>query len=190
MGRWNWNVEGGSSHVIFVKEGSDKDGTLSHELGHSLGQRKEFYEPTNQCKDFKYELSEKCNLYRIDRSLRFGRIERGLLSIMHSGDNPISQKWIDRETFQKIFAYLLKEENRRLAPTILNSPLSRDKAVSRDISVKKEPIVIISGIYLKSENPEEEKFLYDPKIEIYKEGGLLTPSFGRGGYSGRIKAGG
>ena len=90
---------------------------------------------------------------------------------MHSGDDPINQKWIDRDTFQKAFVYLLTDKSRQIAPTLPNVPLNRDKAVSRDRAVKDDPIVIISGIYLI----KEEKFLYDPKIEIHEEGGLLTP---------------
>ena len=171
---WSWpsSKSGGSSNVLFVREDSYDDGTLSHELGHSLGQRKEFYDENQKCRDFKYDAEIKCNLYRIDKSFKFGKIEQKLFSIMHSGDNPINQKWIDRDTFQKAFVYLLTDENRRMAP---NAPLNKDKAVSRDKAVKNDPIVIISGIYLKNENPEEEKFLYDPKIEIHEEGGLLTP---------------
>ena len=188
LGLFNWNVVGGSSDIIFVREDRYKNSTLSHELGHSLGQRgREFYDETQKCRDFKYDLNEKCNLYRMDRSLKFGKIEQKLFSIMHEGDIPIHQKWIDRETFHKIFVYLLKEDNRRFAPNILNSPLSRDKAVSRDRAVKNNPIVIISGIYLKSEQPEEEKFLYDPKIEIHKEGGLLTPFIEEGDIQVELK---
>ena len=177
LGLWNWDVVGGSSHVLFVREDSYIGSTLSHELGHSLGQRgREFYDEKQKCRDFKYQTEEECHVYKMKRSLKFREIEQDLLSIMHEGDIPIHQKWIDRETFQKIFVYLLKEDNRRFASTILNSPLSRDKAVSRDRAVKDDPIVIISGIYLKNGNLKKEKFFYDPKIEVHKEGGLLTPS--------------
>lgn len=177
LGMFNWNVVAGSSHVLFVREDRYKHSTLSHELGHTLGQRgKEFYDPKHTCKDFKYQPDEDCDLYRIDRSLKFGQIKQKLLSIMHSGSIPINQKWIDRETFQKIFAYLLTDDNRQIASSILNSPLNRDRALSKDTAVTNEPIVIISGIYLKNGNLRKEKFFYDPKIEIHKEGGLLTPS--------------
>ena len=176
LGLWNWDIVGGSSHVLFVREDRYKDSTLSHELSHTLGQKgKEFYDSKHKCRDFKYEMDKICPDYTIKRSLKFGKIELDLLSILHSGDISINQKWIDRETFQKIFVYLLTDDNRRIAPTLLNTPLSRDKALSKDTAVKNDPIVIISGIYLKSKKPEEEKFLYDPKIEVYKEGGLLTP---------------
>ena len=179
---WSWpsSKSGGSSSVLFVREDSYDDGTLSHELGHSLGQRKEFYDENQKCRDFKYEAKKDCPDYTMNRSLKFGKIERNLLSIMHSGDNPISQKWIDRDTFQKAFVYFLTDESRRIAPTLPNAPLNRDKAVSRDRSIKNDPIVIISSIYLKNENLKEEKFLYDPKIEIHEEGGLLTPFFEEG----------
>ncbi|MCZ0931720.1 MAG: hypothetical protein OXJ52_01000 [Oligoflexia bacterium] len=173
---WTSSKSGGSSNVIFVREDRYKSSALSHELAHSLGQEgREFYKKNQKCRDFKYEADKICPDYTMNRSLKFGKIEPDLLSIMHEGDIPINQKWIDRETFQKIFVYLLKENNRRFATNILNSPLSRDKAISKDRAVKSDPIVIISGIYLKSENPEEEQFLYDPKIEIHKEGGQLTP---------------
>ena len=174
---WSWpsSKSGGSSSVLFVREDSYNDGSLSHELGHSLGQRKEFYEQKYKCRDFKYGEEKDCDKYEIGRSFKFGKIEQNLLSIMHSGDNPISQKWIDRDTFQKAFVYLLTGENRRMAPTLPNVPLNRDKAVSRDEAIKNDPIVIISGIYLKNEDLKEERFLYDPKIEIHEEGGLLTP---------------
>ncbi|MCZ0932345.1 MAG: hypothetical protein OXJ52_04230 [Oligoflexia bacterium] len=188
---WTSSKSGGSSDVIFVREDRYKHSTLSHELGHSLGQRgREFYDEKQKCRDFKYQTEKECPDYEMKRSLKFGKIELDLLSIMHEGDIPINQKWIDRETFQKIFVYLLKEDNRRLAPTILNSPLSKDKAVSRDRAVKKDPIVIISGIYLKSSKPEEEKFLYEPKIEIHKEGGQLTPFVEEGDIQVELKLGG
>ena len=183
-----YNISGGSSNVIFVREDRYKNSTLSHELGHSLGQRgREFYKAEEKCKDFKYEAEEQCLGYTIGKSLKFGKIERDLLSIMHAGKFSIHQKWIDRETFQKIFVYLLKEDNRRLAPNIPNTPLSRDKTVSKDMAVKNDPIAIISGIYLKSDQPEEEKFLYDPKIEIHKEGGQLTPFIEEGDIQVELK---
>ena len=188
---WEWSSSksGGSSNVVFVREDSYQDGTLSHELGHSLGQRKEFYDSNEKCRDFKYEALKDCNKYEIGRSLKFRKIEVDLFSIMHSGNTSINQKWIDRETFQKLFVSLLKEDNRRLAPTLPNTPLNRDTVLSKDKAVKNDPIVIISGIYLKSENPEEEKFLYDPKIEIYKEGGLLTPFIEGGDIQIELKLG-
>ena len=179
---WEWPSSkiGGSSNVLFIREDRHKHSTLSHELGHALGQRKEFYESKYKCRDFKYQKKEDCDQYEIRRSFKFGKIERRLLSIMHSGDNPINQKWIDRETFQKAFVHLLTEDNRRLAQRILNTPLSRDKALSKDKAITEDTIVIISGIYLKNGNLKKEKFLYDPRIEIHKEGGLITPSFEEG----------
>ena len=101
-----------------------------------------------------------------------------------------NQKWIDRETFQKIFVYLLTEDNRRLAPTILNAPLSRDRDLPKDKAVTNKPIVIISGIYLKNGNLKKENFLYDPKIEVHKGGGLLTPFVEEGDIQIELKAGG
>ena len=191
LGMFNWNVVAGSSHVLFVREDSYTDSTLSHELGHTLGQRgKEFYDPKHTCKDFKYQPDEDCDLYRIDRSFKFGKIEPNLLSIMHSGEYPISQKWIDRETFQKMFAYLLTDDNRQTASSILNSSLNRDMTLSKDTAVTNDPIVIISGIYLKNGNLKKEKFLYDPKIEIHKEGGLLTPSIEGGDIQIELKLNG
>ena len=187
---WEWSASksGGSSDVIFIREDRYKNSTLSHEMGHSLGQRgREFYDKKQKCRDFKYDPETACHKYKMKRSFKFGKIERKLLSIMHKGDIPINQKWIDRETFQKIFFYLLKENNKRFAPDILNSPLSRDKAVSKDRAVKNDLIVIISGIYLKHEKPEEEKFLYDPKIEIHKEGGQLTPFIEEGDIQVELK---
>ena len=175
---WEWPSSkiGGSSDVLFIREDRYKHSTLSHELGHSLGQvGREFYEPTQKCRDFKYEADEQCLGYTIGKSLKFGKIEKDLFSIMHEGDIPINQKWIDRETFQKAFVHLLTEDNRQFASRILNTPLSKDKALSKDRAVTNEPIVIISGIYLKNGNLTKEKFLYNPKIEVHKEGGLLTP---------------
>ena len=186
---WEWSSSksGGSSNVVFVREDSYQDGVLSHELGHSLGQGKEFYDSNKKCRDFKYGAEERCDQYEINRSLKFGKIELDLRSIMHSGKYSIYQKWIDRETFQKIFVSLLREDNRRFASTLPNTPLSRDKTVSRNRNVKNDPIVIISGIYLKSEKSEEEKFLYEPKIEIHKEGGLLMPFFEEGDIQVELK---
>ena len=113
-----------------------------------------------------------------------------MLSILHSGDISINQKWIDRDTFQKAFAYLLTDDNKRIAPSILNSPLNRDMTLSKDTAVTNEPIVIISGIYLRNGNLRKEKFLYDPKIEIHKEGGLLTPSIEGGDIQIELKLNG
>ena len=190
---WEWSSSksGGSSHVLFVREDSYTDSTLSHELGHTLGQRgKEFYDPTQKCRDFKYDSNQNCPDYTMRRSLKFGKIESNLLSIMHKGKFPIHQKWIDRETFQKMFAYLLTDDNRQTASSILNSPLNRDMTLSKDTAVTNDPIVIISGIYLKNGNLKKEKFFYDPKIEIHKEGGLLTPSIEGGDVQIELKLNG
>ena len=187
---WKWPSSkiGGSSDVLFIREDRYKHSTLSHELGHTLGQRgREFYDPEQKCRDFKYEIDKRCDFYRMKNSFKFEKIEKDLFSIMHEGDIPINQKWIDRETFQRAFVHLLTENNRRLAPTIPNTPLSRDKVLSKDMAVTDSPIVIISGIYLKNGNLKKEKFLYDPKMEVHKEGGLITPSFEEGDISIELK---
>ena len=192
---WSWisSQGGGSSHVLFVREDSYQAGTLSHELSHTLGQKREFYDFKQKCRDFYNEIEKECPDYKMKRSLKFGKIEKDLTSLMHSGEIPIDQKWIDRETYQKIFAFLLtEEESRRLKHSsfIFRSFYRRYDIVSKSQSVDRDSIVIISGIYLKSEKPEEEKFLYEPKIEIHKEGGLLSPFVEEGDIKVELKLGG
>ncbi len=73
---FNWVSDffGGSWNVAFVREDQVDQGTVAHELAHTLGQGREFYEtetgPIEYCRRFKGMPFEACHKYQIPRSLR------------------------------------------------------------------------------------------------------------------------
>ena len=139
IGKW-FSLEpkwlGGSWNIGLVLENQMDRGTLSHELAHTLGQGKEFYQKevlnkkTNrwvalpdkdqtQCRKFNGSTEEVCYDYRIQRGLHTGtkngknfwQFVEDRWSIMNNRGNfyninPSSALWIDRDTFQKSFKAL------------------------------------------------------------------------------------
>ena len=98
----------------------EHSGVLLHELGHTFGQRKEFYEPDSKCQKFNNPKEEDCDEYKIRRGLKgkiggpFEWVENryGIMnaeSDIHRNRIYTYDKWISRETFQKAFAFLKKK---------------------------------------------------------------------------------
>ena len=158
----------GSWNVAFVREdtledelakGKDKSqGVVLHEVAHTLGQGKEYYEkedkngnplPPDQqsrCRKFSKDKEIFCHDYKIfgglmasfrDRSWRFVNDKT---SFMDNEPKTIDNLGIDRETFQKLFQTLHHEH---LDPTI-----SREQALIQGHQ-KRGPVVSLSGIYDK-----------------------------------------
>ena len=110
---------GGSWNIAFVGADQLNKGTIAHELAHTLGQEKEFYEPKNKdCKQFKGDSFEDCKDYKIPRALKTFVKNKGQhwkflenkVSIMHeSNEDKIRDRWIDRDTYQKTFQVLSKQ---------------------------------------------------------------------------------
>ena len=203
---WEWSARKsyGSLNVTIVREDQIDTGTIAHELGHTLGQYKEFYNLKRDdgfnydCRDFRHDTLVKCLKYEIGKSLRFYNnenlfnledrtlsssnkqnigIRKGLFSIMHSGFYPIEEKWIDRDTYQKAFTSLLSDKSRE---ELLSKTKGQSSGKSPYLNMKNAegiPTVIISGIYIKDPNNPIGSFHEDPKMEIYKDGSLITPSF-------------
>ena len=118
-----WAYKGRSSdrNILFMDENSTEIGTLLHEMGHSLGQLKEFYKDFYDKKRTKPVLCQKFNgssevfcwnQYFIKtgfKALKGGSFEwltPQKHSIMHGARESIYKEWIDRETFQKAFRFL------------------------------------------------------------------------------------
>ena len=60
---------GGSWNVAFISEDTRERGTVSHELAHTLGQGREFYDPNEMCRQFKRDPLEPCEDYEIPLAL-------------------------------------------------------------------------------------------------------------------------
>ena len=128
------NLLRGSLNIAFIREYSIVDekktlsfqddtkieilnsGTIAHELAHTLGQKREYYETKQKCKTFKGNTLEPCSKYKIPRSLdswtlnkkQFWQFLKDKFSFMGGGESQdeIKDKWVDRETFQKTFKFL------------------------------------------------------------------------------------
>ena len=133
--KWNWR--GGSWNIALVREDMKDIGVVSHELGHTLRQGKEFYRQRDQsgkfllshkqtkCRKFNGSSKKLCYLYKIKLGLQAGRSNykniitgkrpifwkfiKDKFSIMNN-EQGIDRLWIDRDTFQKSFKVLSERE--------------------------------------------------------------------------------
>ena len=159
--------------VAFIREDRLDAGTLSHELAHLLGQRKDFYETTSpDCRPFQGIPLKVCADYKIPKALETW-IEKGRLSWSFIKDRfsimdnrqDIEQLWIDRESHQRVFSVMAKvsrviqekkwQQNPQLGYLPQNSILKK---------------ILVAGFYHK----ERDKFIV-PQIKTL-ETTLSTPS--------------
>ena len=162
--------------VAFIREDQLDKGTLSHELAHLLGQRKDFYNINSQnCRPFQGIPLKGCRGYEIPKSLETWNVKGKVfwnfiadrLSIMDE-EQDIEQLWIDRESHQKVFSVAAKisrviqekkqEQDRQLGSLPQNSILKK---------------ILVAGFY-----HEEQNDFIVPKVKTL-ETSLLTPSYSR-----------
>ena len=95
-----------------VNTSSINKGALLHEISHTLGQYDEFYDKTKQCKEFKNSKEHPCHDHEFSRGLKtssdghFYWVTKYYSIMSAQGDGGVDSLWIDRETYQKAFAYL------------------------------------------------------------------------------------
>ena len=158
--------------VAFIREDQINKGTVSHELAHLLGQRRELYEEHEYCQQFRGSKSVPCRRYKIPRALDVDTDEQGpkwnfvtdKFSIM-GPEQGITKLWLDRETYQRTFSVLAKIYL-AIQDNIKNRRLSHS---SKQASIKQK--ILISGFY----NREENNFM--PAKPRIHETNLTTVSF-------------
>ena len=162
--------------VAFIREDQLDKGTLSHELAHLLGQRKDFYNiKSPDCRPFQGISLMECRGYKISKALEtlskkgkfFWNFITEKFSIMDE-EQEIKQLWIDRESHQRIFSVIAKvsrviqekkqRQDRQLGYLPQNSALDK---------------ILIAGFYHKKRN----HFIV-PKVKIL-ETSLRTSSYPR-----------
>ena len=161
-----------SSRQRYTKD----NGTVSHEIAHTLGQGREFYKPKEKCQTFRGDPLVFCKDYEIPRSL-YARTENrqsiwefieNKYSIVNNV-NDITQLWIDRETYQKTFSVLAKrgaiipEKTDLYSGSTTNSHYPKNQTPSFK--------VLISGFYYE----KADSFII-PKTSVHKTD-IQTPPF-------------
>ncbi len=162
--------------ILFVADDELDNGTLLHELAHTMGQRKEFYDTHYDndinrpvlCQRFNGSPQVSCKfVYRIKSGLK-GKLSGPLewISKTHNNDihsimsneKKLNVNWIDRETYQKTFDFLASSYDR----------LQRRKKRDQERKIEKSPKVVFSGSYnsqtKKMESTETE--IVDEEFEI------------------------
>ena len=167
---------GGSWNIAFVHKDEENKGTVAHELAHTLGQGREFYEPLERCQQFKGSSVKLCKDYKVPRALNLLKDKkawqfiRNKYSIMNNKSD-IKNLWIDRDTFQKIFQVLSQRVVIPNTDNFIDDSLTyRRKSYYRknkNSSLK----AVISGFYY-----EKESTLIIPSVKL-KKTKLATPSF-------------
>ena len=170
---------GGSWNVAFVHSDEIDTGTVSHELGHTLGQGRDLYKEEELCRHFYLDEPNSCFRNRfIPQFLHTGRednkpfwelSDRKKYSIM-GGQSGIKKQWIDRETYQKILSAIVSNLGFVVHPW---KNLFK-KSSSLAILKRRSPTlkVIISGFYYE----EDKRAFINPRIRLYKTR-LSTKSF-------------
>ena len=169
---------GGSWNVAFVRDDQVDTGTVSHELGHTLGQGRELYHTKERCRHFKEDTRIQCRENRIipkflhtgkeNNKTFWGLSDRKKYTIMDSQPD-ITEQWIDRDTYQKNLWAIVSNLGFVINPwrkLFQNSPSSSN--LERPPRTLK---VIVSGFYY-----EDEKAFVNPKIKVRKTR-LSTKSF-------------
>ena len=163
---------GGSWNVAFVSDDQVDQGTVAHELSHTLGQWREFYkkkdskQKVEMCRRFKGESFEVCHKYKIPLALRvyrengkrFWQFVKKKYSIMNNRGN-IKGQWIDRDTYQKIF-FAFSKFGAVISEWIdLYKEVQSQRKQKNKVSLK----VILSGFY----HEKKDQFKV-PRIRIRK----------------------
>ena len=152
---------GGSWNVAFVRDDQKNKGTVAHEISHTLGQGREFYEkkdskqPVEMCQRFKDEPLKVCHKYQIPLGLdvywgknqRFWQFLENKYSIMNN-QGKIEDQWIDRDTYQKIFFVLSKLGS--VIPKEID--LYKEVQSQRKQKNKTSSKVILSGFYYEKKD--------------------------------------
>ena len=162
-------IGGNKDNIAFVREDTINMGVVLHELGHTFGQLKEYYRADHTCQRFNGDRPVPCSQYIVSRFLKAtsnGSLEFGaypIKSVMHSTTPDVSRRWIDRDTYQKIFSTLSSSSFRA----------NRSK-----YSVLK---IITSGYY----HEEKDSFVISA-VRTFKTV-FLTPSFSDKGKAVRVQ---
>jgi len=165
---WKWldGFLGGSWNVAFVADDQKHQGTVAHELAHTLGQGREFYDSHEMCRQFIGSPEKLCREYQIptvldifyEQGKQTWNFKRDMFSIVNNRGK-ITTQWIDRETYQKTFLILSKVGAVAPADVDIFSESNRLGSVQ-----KPAYNLILSGFY----NPKEDRFIA-PKIRIRKK---------------------
>ena len=159
---------GGSWNVAFVSDDQVDQGTVAHELSHTLGQWREFYKVPNQpvemCRQFKGSPKELCPDYQIPQALRvykengqrFWQFVEDKYSIMNN-KGKLEDQWIDRDTYQKIFFAFSK------FGAVISEWIDLYKEVQSQRKQKTSLQVVLSGFY----HEKKDRFKV-PRIRIRK----------------------
>ena len=165
---------GGSLNIAFVREDAFNKGVVAHELGHTLGQRIEFYNEQATCQRFNESRLELCHKRQIPIALdtrrenirgKEGTIKKvqtwsfimNRFSIMDNrGD--IFDQWIDRETHQKMFEKL---SSVRGGVTALKQSISKQKKN-------------LTNLFISAYYHSKKDTLIVPEMEIQKSNMMIN----------------
>ena len=161
--------------VAFIREDQLEKGTLSHELVHLLGQKRDFYKVTSpDCRPFGGPLEKiplkACKEYKITKALEtwvekgklFWNFVTGRYSIMDN-EQDIEQLWIDRESYQRVFSVIAK----------VNRVIQEKQARQLGSLPQNSKKILVAGFYHK----EWDRFVV-PKVKTLKTS-QITPSYSR-----------
>ena len=161
---------GGSWNVAFVGSDQKNQGTVVHELSHTLGQWREFYkkkdskQKVEMCRQFKGSPKKLCPKYQIPQALhtyrengqRLWQFVKQKYSIMNN-EGEIEDQWIDRDTYQKIFFAFSK------FGAVISEWIDLYKEVQSQRKQKTSLQVVLSGFY----HEKRDQFKV-PRIRIRK----------------------
>ena len=162
---------GGSWNVAFVGDSELNRGTVAHELGHTLGQRRDLYEELERCRHFKgHSLKECSNEKFIPKSLNTGLrngkrfwelITKEKFTIMNNKSD-IYEQWIDRDTYQKSL-WTLSTFLSPIIPPWINLLKEANEARLSTQKTSHSLKAVVSGFYYEKENT-----FINPKKRIQK----------------------
>ena len=160
---------GGSWNVLFIREDQKDTGTLSHELAHTLGQVREFYDNKKACRPFNDGSLQYCREYEIPRALdvfienkkRKWNLIEGRFSIMSNQGEIIDEQWIDRDSYQKILSTAIRHKSFVIDPKIR---LFDEVEYSINNKQKRSSLkAVLSGFYYE----KKDRFIL-PKTDLLK----------------------
>ena len=169
---------GGSWNVVFIRDDQVNEGTVSHELAHTLGQGRELYKPEETCRHFKNSKREQCHENQIIPRFLHTGIKHNKVFWELSGEDKytimdnqpnIKNQWIDRDTYQKNLWLASTYIGFAIDPweDLFEDATSAIRVESNTSSFK----IVISGFY-----HEDKKAFINSKIKVRKTK-LTTKSF-------------